>query len=69
VNSLSNRTVLSLKEDLMRSPVAETLAGSMIQYFHGGCKYLWVTFLKSEPFGKYLRNKPFVFSSVSALPG
>ncbi|MEO6825486.1 MAG: hypothetical protein ABI167_12320, partial [Nitrosospira sp.] len=38
VDSLSNRTTLSLKEDLMRSPVAETLAGSMIQYFHGGCK-------------------------------
>lgn len=39
VNSLSNRTTLSLKEDLMRSPVAEALAGSMIQYFHGGCKF------------------------------
>jgi hypothetical protein len=38
VNSLSNRAKLSLKEDLMRSPVAEALAGSMIQYFHGGCK-------------------------------
>jgi len=40
VNSLSNRTALSFMKDLMRSLIAEALAGSMIQYFHGGCKYL-----------------------------
>jgi len=38
VNSLSNRTALSFMKDLMRSLIAEALAGSMIQYFHGGCK-------------------------------
>ena len=70
VNSLSNRTALSFKEDFMRSLIDEALAGSMIQYFHGGCKYLWGNISKvSEPFGKYLRSKPSAVFVGSPLPG
>ncbi|SCX59417.1 hypothetical protein SAMN05720354_12328 [Nitrosospira sp. Nsp1] len=36
---ISNRSTSSLKEDLMRNPIAEALAGSIIQYFHSGRKF------------------------------
>ena len=64
VDSLSNRTTLSFLEDLMGRPVAEAFAGSMIQFLTADASDSSVTFLKSEPFGKYRRSNPFVFSLV-----